>query len=260
MRSPVFRDRELAFAAALLVSTVTPPAVALEGGQAAAPHHFGVIGAIAASRSQIGHGFPAVQIAPHWVLTAAHVAPAKGAIFADDCGISGVAEVRTFEHRVPTQSPVPGAPRDDIALVRLSAAIHCPYYPRLAGEELLPRPPRAAGMATLVSGNPDLAHRRFGFATVEVTPPVPGFNFALALSQDVGMVSGDSGSALFVGRLTDANGDSILLGIASAESSSPNGRHLGVYTRIGAYRSLLDEAVQASGEDLNWATRNSTQP
>jgi hypothetical protein len=46
-------------------------ALALDGGQVAEAKQFEIVGTIAAPKRQ---GFPAAQIAPSWVLTAAHSA------------------------------------------------------------------------------------------------------------------------------------------------------------------------------------------
>jgi hypothetical protein len=246
-------SRSVRTAAAAAAATLALDCVALEGGQAAAPLHFGVVGSIAPSRNAIGYGFPGVQIAPMWVLTAAHVAPPAGAIFANDYGMSGVSEVLILSTRAPTVSPVPGALRDDLALVRLASSILSPYFPRLADEDYLPHGPWLINQATLVSNNPSLKRRRYGVAAIELTPPVPGYSFALSVTDSVRIVSGDSGSPMFLGRLSDTDAFSILVGIASAQTSMPSGRHLGVYTRVGPYRELLDQAVQASGERLRWA-------
>lgn len=224
-------------------------ALALDGGRAV-PRRFGVVGAISPAAGRIGYGFPAVQVAPHWVLTAAHVAPARGSVFANDYGHSVVADTVSLEHRVPSVSPLPGGLRDDLTLVRLAVAIHSPYFPQLADENLLPR---RVGMATLVSNNPGLPNRQAGVAPIETTAPVPGYSFAVAASPQLGLAEGDSGSALFLGSLSDADASSVLVGIASAHAATRAGAHVSVYSRVGAYRALLDQAVEASGEALRWA-------
>jgi len=241
---------------ALFAALGLPQALALEGGRVAAARQFGIVGTIAASRSQIGRGFPAVQIAPSWVLTAAHVAPSSGAIFANAYGIAGISAVMTFPTKAPTVSPIPGAPRDDLALVHLAKAIQGPYFPRLADEGLLPRAPFAAGAATLVSNNPSLNRRRYGFATVEVPAPAIGYSLAMctagADADGAYLVQGDSGSPLFLGRIHDADDSTILAGIASGRLIDPSGAHLSIYTRVGPYRQLLDKAVEGSGEKIRW--------
>ena len=244
-----FLVRGVCVAAAIALG---PTCLALEGGQPASPRHFGVVGSIAPSRSAIGSGFTAIQIAPKWVLTAAHVAPQPGAIFVNDYGMSGVSEVLLFSNRVPTVSPVPGALRDDLVLLRLASPISSPYFPQLADEATLRHGRWQVGVATLVSNNPTLKSRRFGAAAIELTSSVPGYSFALSIAPDVRIVVGDSGSAMFLGRLSDTDASSVLIGIASAQASSPTGQQVGVYTRVGAYRELLDQAVQASGEHLSW--------
>jgi len=225
---------------------------ALEGGQAAAPRHFGIVGSISATRSDIGHGFSGVQIAPTWVLTAAHVAPTAGAIFANDFGISGITSVQTFPTRVPTRAPLPGALRDDLALVHLAAPIRCPYFPRLADETAIPYGPGQALLATLVSNNPALNRRRFGAVSIESALPVPGYSFAVSSGNDIAVAAGDSGSPMFLGHISDTDATSVLVGIASAQASRPSGQPLGIYTRVGAYRYQIDQAVQASGEHVQW--------
>jgi hypothetical protein len=235
-------------------------ASALEGGQAATRGHFGVVGAFAPNRASLGLGFAGVQIAPKWVLTAAHVAPGAGAIFVNDCGMSGVAEVLTFAFKVPTQTPLTGALRDDLALVKLAAPIVCPYYPRLADESAMARegPPFAfvhdKNPATLVSNQKSIASRRFAGAQVEGIYRAPGFDFLLVAGQGVALVSGDSGSPVFLGRLDDTDHASVLAGVASGQTKTNTGISLGVYTRVGRYRPMLDAAVQASGEQLHWVS------
>ncbi len=247
----------LAALIAFLASSIFAVGVqALEGGLPAPPMHFGLLGTIAVPGSKIGQGFSAIQIAPTWALTAAHVAPPVGAIFANDYGMSVISEVLTFTTRVPTIAPIPGAIRDDIALLHLAKAITSPYLPRLADENFLPREPLSAGLGTLVSNNPGLNRRRFGVAPMRVTANVPGFALAIATAganaDAVRLVSGDSGSAIFVGHLLNTDASSVLLGIASAQATTPSGLHLAIFTRIGAYRTLLDKAVGASGEQLRW--------
>jgi hypothetical protein len=239
--------------AALVIALLAMrPCPALEGGEPAALHHFGVVGTIARDRKEIGSGFSAVQIAPRWVLTAAHVAPQVGAIFANDYGMSGVTEVLTFSSRVPTIPPLQGALRDDLVLIRLASAIRSPYFPHLADENYLPHGPWSTETATLVSNNPTLKHRRFVTAAIRVIPPVPGYNFALSVPGGARIVGGDSGSAMFMDRLSDTDATSVLIGIASAQGSASPAQQIAVYTLVGAYRDLLDQAVEASGEHLRW--------
>ncbi len=231
---------------------------ALEGGLSAPLHHFGIVGAIASSREHIGRGFSAVQVAPHWVLTAAHVAPAPGAIFANDFGVSGIAEVIPFATPGAGAPPIAGALRDDLVLVRLSRPIACQYYPMVAESDFLPKNANLpAGVVTLVANNPDLAHRRFGLADLVLLPQTPAFDLALASYQAgasaVRVVSGDSGSPMFFGRLWDTDAHAVLLGVASSRSLAPGDTGFGVYTLIGPYRGLIDQAVEASGERVHWS-------
>jgi hypothetical protein len=233
-------------------------AAALEAGSRSPPKHFGVVGSFAPTRAALGSGFTGVQIAPKWVLTAAHAAPSVGAIFVDDFGMSGVAEVLTFPSRAPTQTPLAGALRDDLALVRLAAPIASPYFPRLADDAALPGQGALAAAlysampATLVSNNPSMAARRFAGAHFQELLRAPGYDFLVVAADQVELVAGDSGSPLFLGRLNDTDQESVLAGVATAHGRSRAGAPLGIYTRVGPYRALLDAAVEASGEKLRW--------
>ena len=235
-------------------------ALALEGGEKSPHGHFRVVGSFALDRSSIGSGFSGVQIAPKWVLTAAHAAPPVGAIFVDDCGMAGVAEVLTFPMKVPAQTPLPGALHDDLALVRLAAPVPCPYFPRLAEDSALPPPGifvaigQSGGGATLVSNSPSMAAQRFGFARVEGVFRAPGYDFVVVASKEVALIAGDSGSPLFLGRVADTDRESVVAGVATGQTRNGAGLALGVYTRVGPYRPLLDTAVEASGERLRWST------
>ena len=252
-------ERLLRLVALLAISALfgrTAPA--LEAGSRALPRHFGVVGSFAAPRAALGSGFSGVQIAPRWVLTAAHAAPPVGAIFVDDFGMSGVAEVLTFPFRVPSRTPLAGVPRDDLALVRLAAPIASAYFPRLADDAALPsQGPLAAAaysamQTTLVSNNPSMAARRFGAAHFDGLLRAPGYDFLLVSSDRVELVAGDSGSPLCLGQLNDTDQESVLAGVASAHTRNAAGSHLAVYTRVGPYRGLLDAAVEATGEKLHW--------
>jgi len=236
------------------------PTDALEGGFRAPRGHFGIVGCFALSRADLGSGFSGVQVAPRWVLTAAHVAPPVGAIFVDDYGMSGVAEVVRFSNKAPASTPLKGAISDDLALVRLAAPIASPYFPRLADDGSLPSEGRLSAAAhshlllTLASNNPSIKSRRYGFAAFAGLYRAPGYDFLVVASGNTALVAGDSGSPLFVSQLLDTDQDSILAGIASGQTRSTDGVSIGVYTRIGAYRALLDAAVGSSGETLRWSS------
>lgn len=242
----------------LLAAQFEQTAAALEAGSKSLPKHFGVVGSFALTRAALGSGFTGVQVAPRWVVTAAHAAPPVGAIFVDDFGLSGVAEVLTFPFKVPTQTPLPGALRDDLALVRLAAPISSPYFPRLADDAALPRQGALMAaaysqfQATLVSNNPSMAARRFGLARFVGLLRAPGYDLLLVGSGEVGVVAGDSGSPVFLGRLNDTDRESVLAGVATAQGKGISGASLGIYTRVGPYRDLLNAAVEASGEELRW--------
>jgi len=241
------------FALAITLASFARSADALDGRAAFATIRFGVVGTVS-SGAPSGGGFSATQIAPSWAVTAAHIAPAVGLSFRNDFGNSTVAEILSFPTRAPTDSPLPGALRDDLVLVRLAAPIHALYLPQLADDAtFLSR--ASPGLAlTLVSNNPDAAHRRYGAAELAGVFNRIGYPLVVSIGKQLDVVRGDSGSALFLGRIKDANASSVLIGVASAQGSTAQGQSFGVYTRIGAYRAALDAAVAASGETLNWAT------
>jgi hypothetical protein len=248
-----------ALAAALAGGRLTA-SWALEGAMPAIARHFSVVGTISPRAGPVGQGFSAVQVAPRWAVTAAHIAPAAGWVFASDSGLSGIVEVLTFPSSAPTRSPIEGVPRDDIALLRLGRAISSPYYPRLADDSYLAPILRTAPMATLVSNNPGLKERRFGFVHLEFLKEVAGYSLAIATGLDGAgsahgayVVPGDSGSPVFMGHLLNSSEASILVGIASSEIVDHAGGRHSVYSRVGAVRGQLDEAVRSNAETLRWA-------
>jgi hypothetical protein len=97
-----------------------------------------------------------------------------------------------------------------------------------------------------------MAARRFGPARFQGLLRAPGYDFLLVTSDKVELVGGDSGSPAFLGRLNDTDRDSVLAGVATAQGKRSLGTSLGIYTRVGPYRALLDAAVEASGEKLRW--------
>lgn len=232
---------------------------AIENSLPAIRRHFAVVGTLSPPHGTVGQGFSGVHVAPRWVLTAAHIQAGTGWIFASDFGMSGVAEVLSFPTTAPTRPPLEGIPRDDVALVRLARPVDCPHFPRLADDATLRALPRTALTATMVSNNPGLNDRRFGYSQLRLLKAVPGYSLAEtsrpAEPGSLGgpyLVPGDSGSPLFLGRLLDCDFSSVLVGIASAQFLESSGTHHAVYSRVGVLRRELDEAVHASGERLRW--------
>jgi hypothetical protein len=236
-----------------LVALALAPASgrALDGADAAPTRQFGVVGSFCAPQDTARNGFPGTQIAPSWVLTAAHVAPAAGRRYVNDFGDALVAETVGLARGAPTQPPFDGALRDDLVLVRLAAAIPTPYLPRLMDDEAFLRR-RANSDFTLVSNNPRLQARRVGYGALRAVTRRSGFDFLIIASRRVQLAGGDSGSALFLGHLARADGDSVLVGVASARSTDQDGASIAVYTRVGVHRGALDAAVGAAGEQLTW--------
>jgi hypothetical protein len=134
-----------------------------------------------------------------------------------------------------------------------------PYFPRLADDAALP----GAGLlfaaaysglqTTLVSNNPSMRARRFGFAHFEGLFRSPGYDLLLVVGDGVALAAGDSGSPIFLGRLNDTDTDSVVAGVATGQRKGAGGASLGIYTRVGPYRGVLDAAVEATGERLRWS-------
>jgi hypothetical protein len=106
-------------------------------------------------------------------------------------------------------------------------------------------------VTTMVSNNPSIAARRFGIAHFQGVYRAPGYDFLVVASETVALVAGDSGSPLFLGIRNDTDSDSVVAGLATGQTRSGNVA-VGIYTRVGPYRGLLDAVVQASGEKLRW--------
>jgi len=225
---------------------------ALEGPAALATRKFGLVGTLADAQDAQQRGFPATQIAPSWIITAAHVPLDLGRRFAHDFGWALAAAVSRLSTTAPTQAPFDGAVRDDLALIRLATPILTPYLPRLMDDGILQRQP-AGGDLTMVSNNPGLRDRRSGFAGLRAFTRRQGYDFLIVGPRGLQLASGDSGSPLFLGHLTDTDADSVLVGVASARSTDQAGRDIAVYSRLGPHRAALDALVGESGERLRWS-------
>jgi hypothetical protein len=65
--------------------------------------------------------------------------------------------------------------------------------------------------------------------------------------------SGDSGSALFKGAVSDTAG-ATLLGIASAQLTESNGTHSSAYVQVANYKNWINTTMAASGQQALWAS------
>ncbi len=65
--------------------------------------------------------------------------------------------------------------------------------------------------------------------------------------------SGDSGSALFKGNVSNSAG-ATLLGIASAEFIDSNGSNASAYVQVAHYKSWINSTMASSGQQAIWAS------
>ncbi|MFY9476406.1 MAG: trypsin-like serine protease [Aquabacterium sp.] len=231
--------RCLALATGLALSTL--PAHALQGGTSTTS--FVVVG-------ELG-GTSGVLIADNWVLTAAHVAKAlsAGSTFTSLQGSSVISAVELFSNQA--------FPANDIALVQLATAI--------TGEHALLNDTvvlnsHIASLGPLTAASAQNQQPNGYAATTAVAATVQddvdaGANTVNWLITEGGTVQGgDSGSALFLGQITDSSG-ATLLGIASALISFDDGRpSQSGYVQMAAYKSWIDDTLGASGQQATWVS------
>ncbi len=241
------RLRAVAAAAGVVAAVaVAPPAAAIT--------HATQTAAFAA----VGRG---VQVAPSWVLTAAHNTTAVGATWTNGYGSFTVAA----RYDAPGAGPYPA---NDLALLRLVAAdaVAAPYLPLYAGTF-------ADGefddplAATIVSAfNTETGPRAYGWTTIgeaatTIDPDDGGprgdvvVHYLLSHDRDVYVQGNDSGGGLFGGHVADTG---VLLGIASAQlrdaGAPPRGS---AFVRPAAYRSWIDATLAADpadDESLLWVS------
>lgn len=219
------------------------PAHALEGGTATS--NFAVVGAIG--------GTSGVLIADNWVLTAAHVAKnvSTGATtFNSFQGTSVIDQVFLFSHEA--------FPANDIALVHLSTSISGEHAV-LNGSVIHDSQVEALGPLTAASAQnqqPNGYASTTAIAATATDEVDTGSNTVNWLLTQGGTVQGgDSGSALFLGQVTDSHG-APLLGIASAliafDDGSPS---LSGYVQVSAYRSWIDTTLSFNGgQQATWVS------
>lgn len=217
-------------------------AQALQGGTAT--NGFAVVG-------EIG-GASGVLIADNWVLTAAHVA--VGVIpgstsFVSLLGSSTIDSVVRFSNDT--------FPANDIALVRLSSAItgeHAVLNSAVIQDS------QVASLGTLTAASAQNQSPNGYGTTTAVGATVnddldTGTNTVnWLITEGATVQGGDSGSALFLGQITDSNG-AVLLGIASALITFDDGQpSLSAYVQASAYRGWIDTTLSTNGQQATWVS------
>jgi MYXO-CTERM domain-containing protein len=232
---------------ALAASAFSMPAQAIVGGT---------------STTAFGQVASGVQVTPNWVLTASHLTYSPGSSFSDGYGSSTVAAVYHYS--------VNGFPEDDLTLLRLDTAIAAPSLSVNATA-------LAAGTgynvdATIVTGLNQVP-RGYAFATVRefvplVDPDDAGplapvsANWLLTGPGDPYVESGDSGGALFIGHVTDANSLTPLWGITSSQlydedESGNRSNYRSGFVQLANYRSWIDATMAgdlADTQQISWVT------
>lgn len=199
-----------------------------------------------------------VLVADNWVLTAAHVvkdlvANPTALSFTTSAGVA-------FADNIYMHPSDDGFPENDIALVHLSTAINAPL-PRLYDAVLSNgtiRPSSGIGTVTMVSPQNALPT---GLATGSAnrvmrtyTDPSNLTTYTtnwLVVTGNSHVESGDSGSALFRGTVTDSSG-ATLLGVASAQLTETNGSTSSAYVLVANYKDWINTTMAPSGQQVQW--------
>lgn len=209
-------------------------------------------------------GFFGVQVAPDWVLTVQHVAaaffPVSGGTIDFGNGYGQRAVIDRFD------APGSGVfPAHDLSLLRLApgdASAPQVYLP-LASDLYAPGP-LAPLPVTMASAANSSGPRAYGFSTVsafeqQTDPDGNGLvtvNYLLSQDPSVYVQSGDSGSGLFWGHVTDAS--SPLLGLASAQLGDPGMPPQGsAFVLLAAYRDWIDQTLAGAAgntQQLQWVS------
>lgn len=187
-----------------------------------------------------------VQIAPNWVLTARHVGLHTGGTFANGYGSSLIAA--RYEAGSGTQLS------DDLALLRLATPIAAP---QLTLNASLLAPGEGYDIAGTIVTGANQVPRGYGFTSIravwdlaDVDDAGPGGPVAVNyLVTGLGLPyveGGDSGGALFVGRVTTATAP--LWGITSARIDEGS-QHGSAFVQLASYRAWIDATLLADPAD-----------
>ncbi|MGH6647192.1 trypsin-like serine protease [Aquabacterium sp.] len=228
-------------------------AVALCG---ALPAHAIVNGTNTSSFSAVGAlgSASGVLVADNWVLTAAHVASGLSlgsSSFSTLDGSSLVDAVYTFSSAA--------FPNNDIALVHLSSALDT-ATPILNDLVVKSSQIAALGTLTMATAQNQIPN---GYATTTASAAV-STNTSHGVTSTVNWLvtngqaylqSGDSGSALFKGAVTDSAG-AVLLGIASAAlTNDTTGASEGsAFTQVASYKTWINSTMASSGQQVSWVS------
>lgn len=235
----MLNSRAIALASAL---ACTAPAWALTDSTATTA--FNAVGEL--------NGASGVLVADNWVLTAAHVAGglvAGQSAFVGLQGSSVVDAVYTFSAE--------GFPNNDIALVHLSTAVSA-NTPVLYDTAV--RNNQLGGLQTLTMASALGDTNSVG--TTSALQWVPSYTSDTGVTYTVNWLvtyggshveSGDSGSALFKGAVTDSF-NSVLLGIGSGQPTLSNNELGSAYVLLAPYKTWINQTMAASGQSVKWAS------
>lgn len=200
-------------------------------------------------------GTSGVLITDNWVLTAAHVANSLtigSSSFVSLEGSSLVDAIYTFSSA--------GFPSNDIALVHLSSSLDI-ATPIL--NDLVITANQLASLSTLTMASaqnqsPNGYAVTTAYGVTSTFPADAGSNPTvnwLLTGGPARVQGGDSGSALFVGEVSDSAGE-VLLGIASAvivndDTGIAEGS---AYVQVASYRSWIDATMASSGQQAIWVS------
>jgi V8-like Glu-specific endopeptidase len=194
-------------------------------------------------------GANGVLVAPNWVLTAAHVAGNSSALigtsFQSADGSATVDAAYVFDGSS-------NFPDNDIALVHLSSAISSGALPTLNDSATNEAMVYFGGDVTLASAQ-SAGQRSYGFAnglggTTTYTDPNTSVTSTVNWILTAGATNtegGDSGSALYLGQVTDGTGQ-VLMGIASADGNYL-GSSFSAYVDVSAYKDWINQTIAGSG-------------
>lgn len=216
------------------------------------------------SLGNFSNGLNGELIAGNWVLTAAHVAAgltAGTSTYSSGGGSSVVDGVYLFDGSN-------NFPDNDIALVHLSSTITSSAVPYLNDTVL---DFSSFGQLATALGGPistvtlaasqSTSQRSYGSADPIQTLDADGsgntLNY-LVVSGSSTLQTGDSGSALFSGAVTDSTGQ-ILLGVASS-TNNIDGTDYSYFVQTAAYKSWIDATMASSGQHAMWASATAAVP
>jgi hypothetical protein len=223
----------------------------------AVPAHAIVGGTDTSSFGQVASG---VQIAPNWVLTARHLTYTVGSSYSNGYGSASVAAVY--------DAGAGSYPFADLTLLRLDTAINAPAIELNASA--LPGGTGYAIDATIVTGHNQVP-RGYAFTTVRefqslIDPDGDGplgpveANYLITYPTGYGapyVEGGDSGGALFLGHVLDANAP--LWGISSAQiydedEQGNKSDFASGFVQVASYRSWIDSTMMADTTDAELAS------